>query len=401
MGPLANDHQKNSMAFLDDNSIVLEGASFRIGSWIFITDGSGGFESYPIDRNTPEVSEATKRCEFDDFVDQLEEIGSSDEIRIQPEFDVIKTKTITELEEDLERLLEDAKQETSIGGKTPLSNCFHSAEPRLRKKKSKTGFKKTTRKKKPLKDTFTNIDNIDEKIEHCLQLAEDTFNFNTSREEASNQWTLSSAELEQDQTFIKYLEELDDPISEDKLAEWSHDIDLFMEGLNNPDKLVALWEQSKVKKIWDSSQNKSPTQLDQYLSKSHPEEDSVSIEDYMNRWCNAVQTPNSPTPQEDHRTPRLFSPKERDNLEKYDKFINELSIRIEGGWFPANTLPYDEDLLRHTLGLSPDLDQVLKGNRLALQPDSDKRLNPTRSRLLQSLQKSNCSPQIRGRGSNS
>ena len=63
-----------------------------------------------------------------------------------------------------------------------------------------------------------------------------------------NQWTLNPAELEQDQAFIKYLEELDEPIPEDELAEWSHDIDLFMEGLNNPDKLEALWEQSKAKK---------------------------------------------------------------------------------------------------------------------------------------------------------
>ena len=127
-----------------------------------------------------------------------------------------------------------------MDGKTLLPNCIRSAEPSLRKKKSKTSFKKTTRKKKPSKDTFSNIDNIDEKIEQCLQLAEDTFNINTSREEFSNQWDLNSAELEQDQTFIKYLEKLDDPIFEDELAEWSHDIDLFMDGLNNPDKLEAL-----------------------------------------------------------------------------------------------------------------------------------------------------------------
>ena len=37
-----------------------------------------------------------------------------------------------------------------------------------------------------------------------------------------------------------YLEELDETISEDELAKWSHDIDLFMEGLTNPDKLEAL-----------------------------------------------------------------------------------------------------------------------------------------------------------------
>jgi hypothetical protein len=68
--------------------------------------------------------------------------------------------------------------------------------------------------------------------------------------------------LEQDQSFIDYLHELDGPISEDELTEWLNDIDLFMEGLSNPDKLEALWEQSKMKKLWDKSQSKSPTQLD-------------------------------------------------------------------------------------------------------------------------------------------
>jgi len=74
---------------------------------------------------------------------------------------------------------------------------------------------------------------------------------------------------------------LDEPISEDKLAEWSNDIDLFMEELANPDKLETLWEQSKAKKLWDDSQNKPSTQLDRYLFESHPVKDSVSIEDYM------------------------------------------------------------------------------------------------------------------------
>ena len=166
---------------------------------------------------------------------------------------------------------------------------------------------------------------------------------------------------------------MDEPISEGELAEWSHDIDLFMEGLTNLDKLKSLWEQSKAKKLWDNSQNKSSTQLDRYLSKSHPAEDSISIEDYMSHWCNIIQTPNSPTPQEDLRMPRLFSSKERDNLEKYDKFINELSVRIEGRWLPADIPPYDEDLLWLTLELSPDSDQVLKRNRLVLQLDSDKK----------------------------
>ena len=95
---------------------------------------------------------------------------------------------------------------------------------------------------------------------------------------------------------------------------------------------------------------------------------------------------------------RLFSPKERDNLEKYDKFINKVSVRIEGGWFPAGTLPYDEDLLRYTLGLSPDSDQVLKRNRLALQLDSDKKTEFDKGSTSTATKKWNCSPQ---RSSNS
>ena len=111
-----------------------------------------------------------------------------------------------------------------------------------------------------------------------------------------------------------------------------------------------------------------------------PAKDSVSIKDYMSRWCNIVQTPNSPTPQEDHRIPPTFSSEKRNNLDKYNKFINELSVRIEGGWPLADHIPYDEDLLRHTLIFSPQIKQDkevypasdTKRNRLAPQPDSDK-----------------------------
>jgi len=73
---------------------------------------------------------------------------------------------------------------------------------------------------------------------------------------------------------------LDEPILEDEVAEWSHDIDLFMEGLSNPDKLEDLWEQSKAKELWDNSHRP----LDQHLSQTHPAEDSVSLKDYMSRW---------------------------------------------------------------------------------------------------------------------
>ena len=149
------------------------------------------------------------------------------------------------MEEDLEKLLEDTKQQIPIEGKASPSNHIPFAEPSLQKKKQKTSFKKTTRIKKPSKDIFSNIDNIEEKIEHYLQVAEDTFNDGTSYEELSNPWALSPAEREQDQAFIKFL-----------------DIEFFMEGLTNPDKLETLWEQSKAKKLWDDSQNKPSDKLD-------------------------------------------------------------------------------------------------------------------------------------------
>ena len=79
-----------------------------------------------------------------------------------------------------------------MSGKILLSNCTRFTEPSLQKRKSKTSFKKTTHKKKPSKDTFSNIDNIDEKIEHCLQLVEETISY----EEFSNPWALSPAGLE-------------------------------------------------------------------------------------------------------------------------------------------------------------------------------------------------------------
>ena len=136
------------MASLDDNPMLEKGTSLRIGSWIFIANGSGGFESCSIDQDLPEVSEATKRREFDEFIDQLKEIDFSDlnnEARIQPEFDAIKHQTLSELEEDLEKLLEGSKQETSTNGKTILPNCTYITEPSFWKKKSKTSFKKSTR----------------------------------------------------------------------------------------------------------------------------------------------------------------------------------------------------------------------------------------------------------------
>ena len=49
-----------------------------------------------------------------------------------------------------------------------------------------------------------------------------------------------------DRAFIDYLNKLDGLDSFDDLDDWSDDIDLFMEGLSNPDKIDELWEISKA-----------------------------------------------------------------------------------------------------------------------------------------------------------
>ena len=114
------------MAHLDDNSVLDKGTSFCVGSWIFVADGSGGFNSRSIDRSISEVSEAARSQEINDFVDQLEEVELSvlnNGTRIQLEFDAIGPKTLSELEEDLNKLLEDTKQETTIDGNILSSGC--------------------------------------------------------------------------------------------------------------------------------------------------------------------------------------------------------------------------------------------------------------------------------------
>ena len=147
-----------------------------------------------------------------------------------------------------------------------MNECINLAKATLRRKKSSASFKKTTSHRKPTENIFSGLDHIDYKINKCIKLAEETLNEkwldDQEYQEFTNPWASNDLELQQEQAFINYLDELDGPISKDELAEWSSDIDLFMEGLLKPDKLEVLWEQSKAKKLWDESQRKSPMQLD-------------------------------------------------------------------------------------------------------------------------------------------
>ena len=93
-----------------------------------MADGSGGFDSRPINQNTLEASEVTRCQEDDDFVDQLEEIKLPvhvNEVQNQLDFDAISPKTLSKMEEDLDKLLENTKQETTASGETPSPECQH------------------------------------------------------------------------------------------------------------------------------------------------------------------------------------------------------------------------------------------------------------------------------------
>jgi len=115
----------------------------------------------------------------------------------------------------------------------------------------------------------------------------------------------------------------------------------------------------------------------------------------MSRWCNIIhqpspnaQIPPSPTlVSGEHeafsRPNSRYSPEELENLQKYNNFMNDLSVRVEGGWAPPDALPYNEDLLRQTLGLSsrvktrdefyPNSDQVYMINQSTQKFVSDKK----------------------------
>ena len=79
------------MAPHDNNMVPSKGTTFYVSSWVFITDGSGGFDSHLIDPSAPEVSEAARRRAVNEFVNQLDEIPLPvhvKEIRKQPDFDI-------------------------------------------------------------------------------------------------------------------------------------------------------------------------------------------------------------------------------------------------------------------------------------------------------------------------
>ena len=52
--------------------------------------------------------------------------------------------------------------------------------------------------------------------------------------------------------------------------------------------------------------------------------------------------------------------------------MNDFSVRVEGGWAPLDALPYDEDLLRHTLRLSTRANPFCTGSNTGSYSNSER-----------------------------
>ena len=172
-------------------SVPAKGTTITFGSWVLTTDSLGGFHSHLVNPNAPKTSEVSRRR------GEIPLPVHVKGIREQPDFDVTPTltKTSPELEEHLDHLL----------GITKLGATSDQEAPALDS------------------DSTTNLD--------CEEIIPEYL------------------DQERDQAFIDYLNELDPPDSFDDLEEWSDNINLFMQGLSNPDKIKELWEKSKTRKL--------------------------------------------------------------------------------------------------------------------------------------------------------
>jgi hypothetical protein len=70
------------MASFNFTSAMLdEGTTFVFGSWIFMANGSGGFNSHLAETSKPEAPIANRRNNLDEFIDNLNEMLLPDLIR--------------------------------------------------------------------------------------------------------------------------------------------------------------------------------------------------------------------------------------------------------------------------------------------------------------------------------
>jgi hypothetical protein len=95
VGVLIENLPENSMASFCFTSTVLgEGTTFMFGSWICITNSSGGFNGHLADSRKPKASTQTRCCDLDKFVDNLDKLLLPDqagEIKMMSVFDATST----------------------------------------------------------------------------------------------------------------------------------------------------------------------------------------------------------------------------------------------------------------------------------------------------------------------
>ena len=108
-----------------NDSVLAKGTTITFGSWVLTADGLGGFNSHLADPNALETSEASRRRAANDFIDHLDEIPLPvhvKEIRKQPGFDVtsLPRKSPSELEEDLDHLLETTRSGATVHRGAPI-----------------------------------------------------------------------------------------------------------------------------------------------------------------------------------------------------------------------------------------------------------------------------------------
>ena len=86
--------------------------------------------------------------------------------------------------------------------------------------------------------------------------------------------------FEHSQAFVDYLNELEGS------TEWPEDLNLFLKQLSDSEKIEQVRGEPQAK-INDQIR-KHNTKLDNYLANTGQFQDSVPINEYMNRWCNAL-----------------------------------------------------------------------------------------------------------------
>jgi hypothetical protein len=66
---------ENSMASFNFTSVLLdEGTTFIFGSWIYVANGLGGFNSHLANSMEPEASSSTRSSNLDEFIDNLDDL---------------------------------------------------------------------------------------------------------------------------------------------------------------------------------------------------------------------------------------------------------------------------------------------------------------------------------------